>query len=79
MIEKELTHGTVFRAVVGMAYPGAFQSTWCDPETENVPQYSETCVGFPELTPHCGRETLIHFDLDPLNGRCHDSRWWSLC
>ncbi|KAK3898953.1 hypothetical protein C8A05DRAFT_18538 [Staphylotrichum tortipilum] len=57
----------LFRGVVGMAYPDAFQTIGCNPRTENIPQVSETCAGFPILTSHCSRETMVHFDIDPLN------------
>jgi predicted RNA-binding Zn ribbon-like protein len=50
-----------------MAYPGAFQPAGSDPRTENLPQISENCTGFPALTSHCRRETVLHFDIDPLN------------
>ena len=65
---RGLTTSTVFRGVIGMAYPDAFQPVGCDPKTENAPQVSESCEGFPILTSHCTRETMVHFDLDPLNG-----------
>lgn len=64
---------TVFRAVVGMAYPDAFQPVGSDPKTQNLPHVSETCAGFPPLTSHCARETIVHFDIDPLNGGYHRS------
>ncbi|KAK4040783.1 hypothetical protein C8A01DRAFT_35158 [Parachaetomium inaequale] len=57
----------LFRAVIGMAYPDAFQPAGSDPKMENLPQISENCTGFPVLTPHCRRETVLHFDIDPLN------------
>jgi hypothetical protein len=58
-----------------MAYPDAFQPVGSDPKTQTLPTVSESCTGFPPLTSHCQRETIVHFDIDPLNGAYKTS--WS--
>ncbi|KAK4122014.1 hypothetical protein N657DRAFT_682481 [Parathielavia appendiculata] len=57
----------LFRAVIGMAYPDAFQPVGPDPKTQSFPTVSESCTKFPPLTSHCQRETNVHVDIDPLN------------
>ncbi|KXX75672.1 hypothetical protein MMYC01_208404 [Madurella mycetomatis] len=67
---------TVFRTVIGLAYPDAFQPVDADPRTEKLPQISEPCFGFPPLMPHCNRDTIVHFDMGPLNGEIQELGNW---
>ncbi|KAK4159072.1 hypothetical protein QBC43DRAFT_362721 [Cladorrhinum sp. PSN259] len=57
----------LFRAVIGMAYPNAFQPVGSDPRTEHIPSISEMSSGLPELDSRSKSSRLIHFDLEPLN------------
>lgn len=55
----------LFRGVVAMAFPGG----WCwgdvDPENEQIKQQTECCEGRGML--NAVSNTMVHFDLDPLN------------
>lgn len=55
----------LFRGVVGMAFPGAWRSPGNDPEREQTPQRTERIEGRPPL--NSATNTMVHFDLDPLN------------
>ncbi|KAK3312779.1 hypothetical protein B0H66DRAFT_504724, partial [Apodospora peruviana] len=57
----------LFRGIVGLAYPHAFQPPGSNPQTDVIAQVSETSAGLPVLTSYCPHETIIHFDIDPLN------------
>ncbi|KAL1840784.1 hypothetical protein VTJ49DRAFT_7739 [Mycothermus thermophilus] len=58
---------SLYRGVVGLAYPGKFQPEHLNPRIHNLPQISESSQGQPELSPWCKRETIVHFDIDGLN------------
>jgi hypothetical protein len=58
---------TVYRGVVGLAYPGGAQPPGLNPRVENIPQLNESCAGFPEVLPWSCRETMVHYDMDFLN------------
>ncbi|KAK4132684.1 kinase-like protein [Trichocladium antarcticum] len=55
----------LFRAVIGMAYPNAFQPVGSNPRTDDISQVSETCYGLPLRGGF--EDTIVHFDIDPLN------------
>lgn len=59
---------TVFRALVGLAYPDKFKSPNVHPRVENMPQVSEYIEGSVPHRAHGSAETIVHFDIDPLNG-----------
>ncbi|KAK3689432.1 hypothetical protein B0T22DRAFT_378420 [Podospora appendiculata] len=55
------------KGVIGMAYPDAFQPRGSNPKTQNIPQFSETVRRLPVLQPHSKYDTMVHYDIDPLN------------
>ncbi|VBB81436.1 Putative protein of unknown function [Podospora comata] len=57
----------LFRGVVGMAYPEAFMPWDVDPSKVQVPEVSETARGLRPLEPYDNRDTMVHYDIDPLN------------
>ncbi|KAK4203431.1 hypothetical protein QBC40DRAFT_167067 [Triangularia verruculosa] len=57
----------LFRGVIGMAYPEAFMPWNVDPSKVQVPEVTETSRGLKPLDPYDERDTMVHFDIDPLN------------
>ncbi|KAK0660139.1 hypothetical protein QBC41DRAFT_41867 [Cercophora samala] len=57
----------LFRGVIGMAYPEAFMPWDVDPSKVQIPEVTETSRGLKPLEPYDDRDTLVHFDIDPLN------------
>ncbi|KAK4653268.1 hypothetical protein QC762_511883 [Podospora pseudocomata] len=50
-----------------MAYPEAFMHLDVDPSKVQVPEVSETARGLRPLEPYDNRDTMVHYDIDPLN------------
>ncbi|KAK4642082.1 LOW QUALITY PROTEIN: hypothetical protein QC761_511883 [Podospora bellae-mahoneyi] len=57
----------LFRGVIGMAYPVAFMPWDVDPSKVQVPEVSETARGLRPLESYDNRDTMVHYDIDPLN------------
>lgn len=58
---------TVFKGVVGMAYPGKWHPSEANDENNNMPLVTEDCRGM--RPPNAEQPTMVHFDLDPLNSK----------
>ncbi|CAP62227.1 uncharacterized protein PODANS_5_11883 [Podospora anserina S mat+] len=66
----------LFRGVIGMAYPEAFMPWDVDPSKVPVPEVSETARGLRPLEPYDNRDTMVHYDIDPLNRKEQFSEEW---
>ncbi|KAK0737971.1 hypothetical protein B0T18DRAFT_237284 [Schizothecium vesticola] len=57
----------LFRGVIGLAYPKAFRQSGLNPDSQTIPQVTETAKGQPVLEVDEKHRTIVHFDLDPRN------------
>jgi hypothetical protein len=57
----------LFRGVVGMAFPGEWAWPGENPERERIPQRTEWFDGLMQMRLNTVNNTMVHFDLDPLN------------
>lgn len=59
----------MFRGVIGLAYPKAFNKTGLDPEKQTIPEVTESAKGHTALKANGDQKNIIHFDLDPRNSK----------
>lgn len=59
----------MFRGVIGLAYPKAFKQTGLNPDSQTIPQVTESAKGHTVLKANGHQKNIIHFDLDPRNSK----------